>query len=77
MKDQMPSAPPVNHTGPEPDVQVPGNVGLAQADGFHDPMHRTLRSQERGKNAQTRRFRQQSEVTRPCRNASSLTVFLI
>jgi hypothetical protein len=40
------------------------NIGLRQANRFHDLMHRALFCTQAGKDAQTRRIGQQSEVMR-------------
>jgi hypothetical protein len=57
-------ASPVDHTGPEENVEVARDVGLRQADFLDDLMHRPLIRTQARKNAQTGRIGQQPEVMR-------------
>jgi len=56
--------PPVDDAGPVQDVEMPRDVGLGQANLFHDLVDGTLFSAKTGENAQTRRVGQQPEVMR-------------
>jgi hypothetical protein len=56
--------PPVDDPGPVQDVEMSRDVGLCQANLFHDFVDGTLLGAQAGQNAQTRRIGQQSEVMR-------------
>src|SRR5574343_2059557 len=64
IEDRAAIPPPVDHAGPVQDVEMPRDVGLGQANLFHDLVDGTLFGTKTGENAQTRRVCQQPEVMR-------------
>jgi hypothetical protein len=56
--------PPVDYPGTKKDVQMARNIGLRQTNRFHNLVNRALFCTQAGKDAETRRIGQQSEVMR-------------